>query len=115
MRGLVTAECTGIHCIDKAICAKPCLGNKELGLDRCYQANWWDSLNTKGWSRCSEGYYLAGMYKNKCNSLYCIEMGLCCSIRDAEYDQCQDHHWFDTIKMPNTKSEVQPNKLMTGL
>lgn len=115
MRGVVTASCTGIHCIDKAICAKPCLGKSELGIERCYQENWWDSLNTKGWSRCAEGYYLAGLYRNKCNSLYCVEMALCCSIRDAEYDHCQELDWFETIKMPNAKAEVQPNKFMTGV
>jgi hypothetical protein len=115
MRGIVTGACTGIHCIDKAVCAKPCLGKQTLGLERCYQQNWSDSLNAKGWSRCAEGYYLAGLYRSKCNSIYCIEMGLCCSIRDAEYDHCQNLNWFESIKQPNTETTVQPNKFITGV
>jgi hypothetical protein len=115
MTGLVTASCTGIHCIDKAVCAKPCLGKQTLGLAQCYQENWWDSLNHKGWSRCKEGYYMSGMYRNKCNSIYCIEMALCCGIREAEYDHCQDIDWFNTIRLPEARATVPDNKFMTGL
>lgn len=115
MTGLVTGQCTGIHCLDKAVCAKPCMGKKRLGLGNCYQENWWDSLNTKGWSKCNEGYYMAGMYRNTCNSLYCIEMGYCCSIREAEYDHCGNTNWFDQIKNPESTVKVPVNKFMTGL
>jgi hypothetical protein len=115
MTGLVTGQCTGIHCLDKAVCARPCLGKDRLRLSSCYQENWWDSLNTKGWNRCSEGYYMAGMYRNKCNSLYCIEMGYCCSIREAEYDHCTQTNWFDQIKNTEATVKVPASKFMTGV
>eukprot|EP00656_Telonema_subtile_P043138 TRINITY_DN49545_c0_g2_i1.p1 TRINITY_DN49545_c0_g2~~TRINITY_DN49545_c0_g2_i1.p1 ORF type:complete len:903 (+),score=225.65 TRINITY_DN49545_c0_g2_i1:131-2839(+) len=117
MTGVVTGTCTGIHCLDKAVCAKPCLGKQRLGLDRCYEENWWDSLNSKGWSRCKEGYYMAGLYRSKptCNSIYCVEMALCCSIRNADYDHCQDLSWFAAIKNPESRATVPANKFMTGM
>eukprot|EP00658_Telonema_sp_P-2_P004164 TRINITY_DN11563_c0_g1_i2.p1 TRINITY_DN11563_c0_g1~~TRINITY_DN11563_c0_g1_i2.p1 ORF type:complete len:934 (+),score=205.32 TRINITY_DN11563_c0_g1_i2:137-2938(+) len=115
MTGLVTGTCTGIHCIEKAVCAKPCLGKTPLGLSQCYQENWWESTNQKGWSRCREGYFMVGMYRNTCNSVYCIEMALCCAIREAEYDGCQESSWFNTIKLPNAKATTPGNTFLTGL
>lgn len=33
-----------------------------------------------GWSKCNNGYYMSGMFRNSCNNLYCIEEFRCCSM-----------------------------------
>merc|ERR1711865_741124 len=40
------------------------------------------SFDNQGWSKCSDGHHLAGLYRNDCHSLYCIEMAKCCKPSD---------------------------------
>jgi hypothetical protein len=45
----------------------------------CYHQNWWHTFDRKGWSTCEKpGYYIAGLWRNSCNKLYCIEWVKCC-------------------------------------
>eukprot|EP00163_Fabomonas_tropica_P027151 TRINITY_DN514_c0_g1_i2.p1 TRINITY_DN514_c0_g1~~TRINITY_DN514_c0_g1_i2.p1 ORF type:complete len:185 (+),score=14.66 TRINITY_DN514_c0_g1_i2:21-575(+) len=45
----------------------------------CYHDNWWHTFNRKGWSTCQKpGYYMAGIWRNTCDKLYCIEWVKCC-------------------------------------
>jgi len=113
MTGLKRGACSGVHCLDHARCARPCWGDQRLELAHCYQANWWSSLDQRGEGKCEDGYYLAGLYKNKCNSLYCIEMGYCCSIRNAGWDSCHQKDWYNQIKQDNTWATVPQNHFIT--
>eukprot|EP00656_Telonema_subtile_P032118 TRINITY_DN351_c0_g1_i1.p1 TRINITY_DN351_c0_g1~~TRINITY_DN351_c0_g1_i1.p1 ORF type:complete len:466 (-),score=98.97 TRINITY_DN351_c0_g1_i1:131-1528(-) len=113
---LKTASCSSIDCVDKARCVKACSGKTVLEVSHCYQANWWDSLNAKGWSMCREPYFLAGLYRNKCNSLYCIEMGLCCSLRGASWTGCgHTENWGHMLGQRESWAEVPFNHMVTGL
>jgi hypothetical protein len=115
LTGFKTSTCTSIECLDKAHCAKPCHGGTRVGIGECYQAHWWTSFNTGGWSKCREPYYLAGVYRNTCRSLYCIEVGYCCLINGASYDQCQQHTWSGSMKSQNAWAKVPVNRFVTGL
>jgi len=114
--GFKTGDCTSINCIDKARCSNACAGQQTVEVSHCYQANWWDSLNKKGWSMCREPYFLAGLYRNKCDSLYCIEMGLCCSLRGVSWDACSHADaWKQTMSKRQKWSEVPTNHFVTGI
>merc|ERR1712008_10335 len=62
----------GLHNIETAKCCKPT--NQRSAWGSCYQANVLHSFDRKGWSKCSPGYYMAGMWRNDCDNLYCIEI-----------------------------------------
>jgi len=114
--GLKTGTCTSIDCIDQARCARPCAGKKELEIHHCYQANWWTQLDSQGWAKCREPYFVAGLWRNKCNSLYCIEMGLCCSLKGASWTSCgHTKEWRLELDKPGNWAEVPPNHILTGI
>merc|ERR1712106_98128 len=68
----------GLHNIETAKCCKPT--NQRSAWGSCYQANVLHSFDRKGWSKCSPGYYMAGMWRNDCDNLYCIEYFHCCEM-----------------------------------
>jgi len=124
MTGIKKGNCGGLQCLEKARCAKPCWGQKRLKLARCYQANWWDTLNRAGVAKCEEGYFMAGVYRSRCMSLYCLQMGLCCSIDKSRWDKCGVKDWRAETRRMNTWAVVpstdlggkkQPVGFMTGL
>jgi len=47
----------------------------------CYDHNWVLSFDQEGWSTCNEGYFIVGLYRNTCNSLFCIEYARCCRVK----------------------------------
>jgi len=74
--GLYRNDCNSLYCIEAAKCCKKRSANSYPS--SCYNANWWHSFDRKGWSDCKSGYSIAGLYRNDCNSLYCIEEVKCC-------------------------------------
>ena len=38
------------------------------------------SFDRKGWNVCESGYYVAGLYRSSCNSLFCLEKIKCCQM-----------------------------------
>ena len=54
--------------------------------DGCYDANWWDTFNSAGWSECADGYAIVGLYFSDCNELYCLEQARCCPVAYFEPD-----------------------------
>jgi len=124
MTGWKRGACSGLHCIDNARCARPCLGQQRLPLRHCYQANWWDVLNKAGVATCAEGHYMAGVYRSNCLSLYCLQMALCCSVEGSEWDHCGTKDWSSEIQKPNSWAVVpstdagdvlRPLGFMTGV
>jgi hypothetical protein len=117
MTGMKRGGCNGAHCLDSAMCAKPCHGDKRMGLLHCYQADWWSALDKEGVGMCDDGYYMAGLYRNNCMSLYCIEMAWCCSIVTSGWDSttCGHKDWYSSISKDNTWATVPANRFMTGI
>ena len=68
--------------IEKFKCCRPHAQQKKWG--SCYVHNAWESFNKKGWTVCSDEHYLAGLYRNKCEWLYCLEQFYCCKMGPAD-------------------------------
>jgi hypothetical protein len=124
MTGLKKGDCKGIQCLDQAKCAKPCWGEEKLKVGNCYQANWWEALNGPGKASCEDGFYMAGLYRSRCLSLYCIQMGLCCSIQHSRWEACGRKDWRREIAKENSWATVptingggltRPAGFMTGV
>ena len=68
-----------LHNIEEARCCKP-EGLPDKYAD-CYNENVWGSFDGKGLSECKrEGYYMAGIFRGKCDKLYCLEEFKCCRM-----------------------------------
>jgi hypothetical protein len=54
-------------------------------IQHCYHdLGWYNSFDKEGWSKCLPNYFVAGMYRS-CESLYCLQIGKCCSMTDVRY------------------------------
>ena len=99
--GLRRSACEAIYCIESAICANPCEitngGVTPLTLSNCYSENWYSTMDRKGWSKCTEPHFLAGLYRSTCDSLFCIEQALCCIVDGAIYQLCGVSSWVFTF------------------
>jgi len=74
--GLYRNDCNGLNCLEQAKC---CKRQGESGyIGSCTHASWWGSFDNKGWSTCPSGKAMAGIFRNDCNDLYCIEEVNCC-------------------------------------
>lgn len=89
MQGLYRNDGKWLHHIEESRCCKPRnLPNSYL---HCYNADEIGaSFDKKGWSKCVDGYYMAGFYKGGCDKLYCMEKFKCCSMHDG----CQMANWW---------------------
>ena len=66
----------------------------------CYNHNWWDSFDRKGWSTCNNGYYMTGLYNTAGPRLGNIEEAKCCRPKSQrkQWGQCYNlnvWHSFD--------------------
>merc|ERR1711998_278519 len=79
-----------------AKCANPCEGDasskKALRLQHCYHEIWWKKFDFAGGKFCRKNYFLAGLFRSHCNSLYCIEMAKCCQVQRSLWNVCK---WVD--------------------
>jgi hypothetical protein len=79
--GLYRNDCNELGCLEQAKCCKQ---DGEPGYiyegtgDACTNANWYGSFDNKGWSKCPAGKAMAGIYRNDCDDLGCIEEVRCC-------------------------------------
>ena len=47
----------------------------------CYEADWFESMNDRGWSTCDPNYYLTGLHIGEDNTyLFFLEAGRCCRV-----------------------------------
>jgi len=83
--------------LDTAICQKPFEANtpivRAVENYRCYHENWWKKFDTRGGKFCRRNYFVAGLFRSHCNSLYCIEMAKCCSVKRSLWTNCD---WTST-------------------
>merc|ERR1712070_51531 len=60
-----------------------------------------------GMSQCNDGSYVAGVYRNHCDKLYCLEMAKCCkqtgvdtvthTAYDSKWGDCYNHNWWSSF------------------
>lgn len=78
MAGLWRNSGDQLYHIEEARCCRPKSQVSSWG--RCYNHNVWRSFDYQGWNLCKDGYYMAGLYRNSCNALYCLEEFKCCEM-----------------------------------
>ncbi|CAL1547287.1 unnamed protein product, partial [Lymnaea stagnalis] len=80
MQGLRRADSTsqGINNFKHARCTKPATHPHYYG--QCYTENVWNCLEARGLCACKAGFHLTGLFKNECDSVYCLEELRCCSM-----------------------------------
>ncbi|XP_028394911.1 uncharacterized protein LOC114519057 [Dendronephthya gigantea] len=76
MTGLYKSNGQQLRNIETAKCCRPRTQVEQWG--QCYNLN--VAFNHRGWSKCPHGYYMAGLYRNACESLSCIERFKCCKM-----------------------------------
>ena len=88
--------CSALSCIDSGACAAGCEGDKHVFATRhCYHdLRWYNSFDGRGWSKCLPDYFVAGLYRS-CESLYCLNLAKCCSLKEAR--SLHRAHWNCTL------------------
>jgi len=75
------------------ICEKPAEGGGDppaaVPTNECYHENWWKKFDTAGGKFCRRGYFVAGLFRSHCNSLYCLEMAKCCRPKRSVWNRCK--------------------------
>ena len=104
MTGLYRTEWHHLYNIDEARCCRP--RTQAWSWGSCYNHNVWRSFNSKGWSSCYHGYYMAGLYRNSCDKLYCLEEFKCCRMGAYNGDS-----WVEkpdlVIKVKDTNGQLK--------
>merc|ERR1711924_423741 len=81
-----------LYNLDRAKCQRPYEAGEVMPSavepSRCYHENWWKQMDTKGGKFCRRNYFIAGFFRSHCNSLYCIEMAKCCSVKRSIWKDC---------------------------
>ena len=78
LQGLYRSDGDDLHNIEYGKCCKP--ANHPYLWGGCYHEDIKSSFNKKGWSKCSDGYYMTGLFRGTCNKLSCIEKIKCCMM-----------------------------------
>jgi hypothetical protein len=99
-----------LYNLDRAICAKPCEGDASevIGIDKyaCYHENWWKKFDTAGGKYCRRNYFVAGLFRSHCNSLYCLEMAKCCQVKKSLWTACK---WVSKTGWTGRKNGIKAN------
>ena len=82
----------------------------------CYNHNWWGSFDRKGWSTCSNGYYMTGLYRTSGHNLYNIEEAKCCRPKSQvkSWGSCYNHNVWSSFDRQGW-STCASGYYMTGL
>jgi hypothetical protein len=120
MYGLKHSVCEALSCIDSGSCAAPCEGsasNHVFQLRHCYHdLRWYNSFDQAGWSKCLPDYFVAGLFRS-CESLYCLNMAKCCSLKESRWAECSETSLmgqWDAALAPGDFT-VNSHAFMTGL
>lgn len=96
--GIAGDQADALYNIQNAKCAKPSEGvnsdptstaGKDIELGHCYHQNWWQAFDSKGGKFCRRNYFVAGLFRSHCNSLYCLEMAKCCQVKRSLWNDCK--------------------------
>ena len=55
-------------------------------------------MDSMGGAFCKRNFFVAGLFRSNCNSLYCLEMAKCCRVRRAVWQRCR---WTSTDAWKN--------------
>merc|ERR1712057_83553 len=94
MYQLKRSNCQALSCIESGGCEAE---KHVFQLRHCYHdLRWYTSFDKAGWSKCLPDYYVAGLFRS-CESLYCLNMAKCCSLKEARQPAatCGDTLWAD--------------------
>jgi hypothetical protein len=77
-----------LSCIESGGCAAACEEGTPkdyiFQLRHCYHSlKWYNEFDWKGWTRCQDDYFIAGLYRS-CDSLYCLNIVKCCSLKGSQ-------------------------------
>ncbi|XP_028399729.1 uncharacterized protein LOC114523095 [Dendronephthya gigantea] len=106
-----------IYLIEKAYCVDAPGYLYSAKRDQyCYDHNWWKSFNKKGWSTCSNGYYMTGLWRNSGNKLYHIEEAKCCRPKSqvTRWGRCYNHNAWESFNRKGW-TKCKPGFYMVGL
>merc|ERR1712070_162621 len=82
-----------LYNLDRGFCQQPFESSAAIlrGVEpsRCYHENWWKKFDTRGGKFCRRNYFVAGLFRSHCNSLYCIEMAKCCNVKRSIWTDCK--------------------------
>jgi len=99
-------------------CARPSEGGsastqRALRLEHCYHENWWKKFDFKGGKFCRKNYFVAGLYRS-CESLYCLNLAKCCSLKEARWVECKEANWEPIFNGPGTGKVPDEVSFITG-
>jgi hypothetical protein len=111
--------CEALSCLDSGSCAAACEGDEHVyQLRHCYHdLRWYLGFDEAGWSKCLDDYFVAGLFRS-CESLYCLNMAKCCSLKEARQPSalCGSVIWsgFDATTGMVQPQNVPDNTFITG-
>lgn len=117
MYRLQRSNCQALSCLESGGCAAACEGQDHVfQLRHCYHdRTWYTSFDRAGVSKCLDDYFIAGLFRS-CESLYCLNMVKCCSLKEARQpgDLCGEAMWNADFNNGAKPAEVPENKFITG-
>lgn len=108
-----------LSCIESGGCAAGCEASDHVfQLRHCYHdLRWYNSFDMAGWSECLPDYFVAGLYRS-CESLYCLNMAKCCSLKGSRWVQCGKTRWGANFNGASSGARVgkisSKNAFITG-
>ena len=78
LQGIYKSGGNQLHNIEEGKCCKPKGHPDRWG--QCYDQDVSSSFDHEGWSSCSEGYYMVGLYRGNCDYIQCIDTFKCCQM-----------------------------------
>jgi hypothetical protein len=114
---LQRSHCQALSCLESGGCAAACEGAEHVfQLRHCYHdLRWYTSFDKAGWAKCLDDYFVAGLFRS-CESLYCLNMAKCCSLKEARQPGaiCGSTIWNSDFDNGAVPVKVPENKFITG-
>jgi len=70
-------------------------------------------MDGRGWSKCLPDYFISGLYRS-CESLYCLNLAKCCSLKEARWTECKEANWEPIFNGPGTGKVPNDVGFITG-
>merc|ERR1711904_200968 len=113
MYQLERSKCDALSCVESGGYAAACEGTAHVfQLRHCYHdRRWYGSFDKEGQSKCLDDYFVAGLFRS-CESLYCLNMAKCCSLKEARQPAplCGEVAWGADFKSDGAKGKVPTGK-----
>ena len=78
LQGIYKSGGNLLHNIELGKCCQPKGLPDRWG--QCYDQDVTISFDKEGWSSCNKSYYMVGIYRGSCDSIFCIETFKCCQM-----------------------------------